>query len=162
MTEADSTLLRYYSGWEVFQRDTVAATSSLTPEQLGLRSAPPMWSVGMLLTHMVAARASWFHGWMEHGPAELVRYPAWDETNDSPRSAAELVQGLEATWEMIHDGLSKWNADDLDQSFTSPYNPARPPRTRQWIIWHVLEHDLRHGGEVSLTLGMHGVAGIDF
>jgi uncharacterized damage-inducible protein DinB len=126
MTETDSTLLRYYQGWEVFETDIVAAISTLTPEQLELRSAPHMWSVGMLLTHMVAARASWFHGWMGHGPAELVRYPAWDETNDAPRSTAELVQGLEATWEMIRDGLSKWNAVDLDQSFTSPYNPGRP------------------------------------
>jgi hypothetical protein len=25
-------------------------------------------------------------------------------------------------------------------------------------VWHVLEHDLIHGGEVSLTLGMYGLA----
>jgi uncharacterized damage-inducible protein DinB len=29
--------------------------------------------------------------------------------------------------------------------------------TRQWILWHVLEHDLRHGGELFLTLGIHGL-----
>jgi hypothetical protein len=25
----------------------------------------------------------------------------------------------------------------------------------------VAEHDLHHGGEISLTLGMHGLAGLD-
>jgi uncharacterized damage-inducible protein DinB len=25
------------------------------------------------------------------------------------------------------------------------------------VVWHVLEHDLHHGGEISLTLGMHGI-----
>ncbi|HEX4716084.1 MAG TPA: DinB family protein [Ktedonobacteraceae bacterium] len=32
--------------------------------------------------------------------------------------------------------------------------------TRQWIIWHVIEHDLHHGGEISLILGTHGLTGI--
>ena len=29
------------------------------------------------------------------------------------------------------------------------------------IIWHVLEYDLHHGGELSLSLGMHGLAAPD-
>jgi len=29
-------------------------------------------------------------------------------------------------------------------------------RTRQWIIWHILEHDTYHGGGLFLTLGMDG------
>jgi len=33
--------------------------------------------------------------------------------------------------------------------------------TRQWVIWHMLEHDLYHAGELSLTLGMYGLAGLD-
>jgi hypothetical protein len=27
--------------------------------------------------------------------------------------------------------------------------------SRSWVIYHVLEHDLHHGGEVSLILGMN-------
>ncbi len=37
-----------------------------------------------------------------------------------------------------------------------PEEPARI--TRPWVIWHLIEHDLHHGGEVSLTLGTHGLA----
>jgi hypothetical protein len=25
------------------------------------------------------------------------------------------------------------------------------------VVWHVLEHDLRHGDEISLALGNHGL-----
>ena len=32
--------------------------------------------------------------------------------------------------------------------------------TRQWIIWHVLEHEIHHGGELSLALGGYGLEGI--
>ena len=33
--------------------------------------------------------------------------------------------------------------------------------TRQWVIWHLIEHDLHHGGEISLTLGAHELTAID-
>ncbi|HVB25083.1 MAG TPA: DinB family protein, partial [Ktedonobacteraceae bacterium] len=33
--------------------------------------------------------------------------------------------------------------------------------TRQWVIWHLIEHDVHHGGEISFILGMHGLAAID-
>jgi len=32
---------------------------------------------------------------------------------------------------------------------------------RGWIIWHVIEHDLHHGGELSYSLGAHGLAGLN-
>jgi hypothetical protein len=32
---------------------------------------------------------------------------------------------------------------------------------RGWVVWHVLEHDLHHGGEISQILGTNGLAGLD-
>jgi hypothetical protein len=29
--------------------------------------------------------------------------------------------------------------------------------SRRWVIWHLLEYDLHHDGELLLTLGMHGL-----
>ena len=28
-------------------------------------------------------------------------------------------------------------------------------------IWHIIEHDLHHGGELSFSLGMHGLTAPD-
>ena len=33
--------------------------------------------------------------------------------------------------------------------------------SRSWVIYHVLEHDLHHGGEISLILGMNGLRAPD-
>jgi uncharacterized damage-inducible protein DinB len=33
--------------------------------------------------------------------------------------------------------------------------------SRSWVIYHVLEHDLHHGGEISLNLGMHGLPALN-
>jgi uncharacterized damage-inducible protein DinB len=67
------------------------------------------------------------------------------------------------TWLMIQDALAGWRASDLAQSFQSPRSDKeiRNQRSRQWIIWHVLEHDIHHGGELSSILGAHGLAAVD-
>jgi uncharacterized damage-inducible protein DinB len=45
--------------------------------------------------------------------------------------------------------------------FYRPGSDKTRSYTRQWIIWHVLEHDLYHGGELSFALGAQGLPGID-
>jgi uncharacterized damage-inducible protein DinB len=34
-------------------------------------------------------------------------------------------------------------------------------RSRGWVIYHVLEHDTHHGGEISQILGSNGLAPLD-
>ena len=72
----------------------------------------------------------------------------------APRTGAELAKGLRVTWEMIAGCLGHWTPDDLDEVFTTHRGAQR---TRQWIVWHVIEHDLHHGGELFFTLGMNGL-----
>jgi uncharacterized damage-inducible protein DinB len=143
----------------------VKAIALLDDSQLGLSAAPTLWTVRMLVSHVAAARVWWFHSWMGEGDATWARYDGWDDLGEmSSRQAPELVRALEQTWKLIAPCLERWRGADLDQEFTRPAPNAkgeRPVRSRQWIIWHVAEHDVHHGGEISLTLGMHGVAGLD-
>ena len=69
--------------------------------------------------------------------------------------------GLETTWRMIDACLNEWTPTMLDDTFTYQRTAGPMTRTRQWIVWHVIEHDLHHGGEISLTLGNHGLAALD-
>lgn len=165
-TEHQLSLSLFYKGWDVYQQRLVAAIAPLTSEQLALRSSPQNWSVGMIATHIVATRVWWFHTRMGEGSADLAPLELWDrwEESEEPlplRSAAELVAGLERTWQMIQDALARWTPTDLEQVFPHPYNEESPARSRQWIIWHVLEHDIHHGGELSSILGAHGLAAVD-
>jgi uncharacterized damage-inducible protein DinB len=163
VTEHQLSLAPFYAGWDVYQQHLVAAIVPLTSEQLALRSSPHNWSVGMIATHMIAVRVGWFHRWMGVGKAELAVLGAWDEEGQPVRSAAELVTGLEMSWQMIQDALANFTYADLAHTFQSPYpgGENRPRRSRQWIIWHVLEHDIHHGGELSGILGAHGLAAVD-
>ena len=152
----------FQRGWEHYQRLLAAAIAPLTAEQLTLQASGDLWSIGVLGLHVVAARAWWFHSWMGEGGPEFEAMVDWDE--QPLRPAGEIVEGLESTWRLIDAALRRWTAADFEEEFIRPVPNAageRPRRSRGWIVWHVMEHDLHHGGEISLSLGMHGLRGLD-
>jgi uncharacterized damage-inducible protein DinB len=161
----EASVARYYSGWENYQRLLAGAVAPLDDQQLGLRAAPHLWSIRMIANHVVAARCWWFHHWMGEGASELGAMADFDEGEESERRpASEIVQGLDATWALVDSCLRRWSEADLDARFQRPVpNDAgeRPWRDRRYIIWHVAEHDIHHGGELSFSLGVHGIPAID-
>jgi uncharacterized damage-inducible protein DinB len=61
----------------------------------------------------------------------------------------------------VRAALDQWTPEDLQKEFTRPWRGQDITLTRQWIVWHLIEHDLHHGGELSYTLGMNGIPGIE-
>jgi uncharacterized damage-inducible protein DinB len=53
--------------------------------------------------------------------------------------------------------IARWTPADWQQTYPGEEPDEPATLTRQWVIWHLMEHDLHHGGEISLTLGMHGL-----
>ena len=191
MTENQLSLLPFYAGWGIYQQRLVAAIAPLTGEQLALRNTPQHWSIGMYATHIVADRAWWFHARMGEGSADLTSLELWalgvcEAGVDPFHTAAELVAGLEKTWQMIQKTLARLTPADLEQVFPpldeaervrhaklvepalQPFaqmwldaaalsGEVRPAVSLQWIIWSVLEHDIHHGSEISTILGVHGL-----
>ncbi|MGH2534603.1 MAG: DinB family protein [Thermomicrobiales bacterium] len=154
MQRNGTTLTPFYNGWERYQTLLTEAISPLSAEQLAFQAAPALRPVWMLAAHIIGTRFGWFQTVMGEGDPALAVYDPWDQDDAAPRTAAELVEGLEATWQMVQDCLNRWTSTDLDATFTTSRGRTR---TRQWVIWHVLEHDIHHGGELFLTLGMHGL-----
>lgn len=168
-TEPVTSLMTFYSGWESYHRGLMGVIAPLSREQLARRAASHHWPIGMIAQHIVANRVWWFQGWMGEGSPDLMTFAQWDplyDTEQPLRTASELVAGLETTWRMIAAALERWTPDDLDEVFrpgsylTETEKQMMGQRTRQWIIWHVLEHEIFHGGELSLGLGAHGLEGI--
>jgi hypothetical protein len=50
-------LTALYKGWEVYQQKLVRIVALLTAEQLELRAAPDLCSIGMLIAYIIATRA---------------------------------------------------------------------------------------------------------
>jgi uncharacterized damage-inducible protein DinB len=156
MAEDTSTLSVFYQGWHDYQKLLIKALTPLSAEQLALRAAPGQRSIGGIVLHIIGARARWFHDLMEVGDKDFASLGRWDRSGAPARDAAELVYGLETTWRVMQETLANWTPQDMQYSYTGESGDPET-FTRQWVIWHLIEHDLHHGGEVSLMLGMHGL-----
>ena len=157
MNEKHTTLEAFYKGWDIYQKLLIEAIAPLSPDQLALQAAPHLRSIGVIAAHIISARVWWFHNIMGEGNEGLAPLVSWDDDGAPVRSASELVSGLEATWQMIQDDLERWTPADLEQKFQRRETTV----SRQWIIWHIIEHDLHHGGELSYSLGIYELAAPD-
>jgi uncharacterized damage-inducible protein DinB len=160
MAEDNFTLKTFYTSWKEYQDHIKGAIAPLTTEQLELRAAPHLRSIGEIALHIIACRAFWFTGFLgEDGDEEMKVYAGWNEAALSLGApiptAAELAQGLERTWQFMADCLERWSPTNMHQTFPDDWDGKQVDLSRAWVVWHVMEHDLHHGGELSLTLGIH-------
>lgn len=158
MSDDAITLKQIYAGWDVYANYLVEAVAPLTPEQLEMRASPDLRNVYEIITHIVGARARWFSG-MGEGDETLAALTTFDRRDQPRRNAAEIEMALEHSWGAISDCLGRWTIANLADTFPNDEPEPDEPEvfTRQWIIWHLIEHDLHHGGELFYTLGMHGL-----
>lgn len=177
MTDAARILDPFLAGWAGYQQLLLGAIRPLTTEQLSSRTAPFQWAVWQLAAHMAGARAYWFHDVLGEGDAALrdmfrvqattvpdlpLEDAGWEDDERHPRTASELVEGFERTWALIDECLRRWTAEDLEVEFTRIRpNGDVQPFTRTWVVWHLIEHDLHHGGEISQILGTNGIPAPD-
>ncbi len=158
MAEENFTLATFYAQWKGYQDHIKESLAPLTAEQLALRAAPDLRSVGENAAHIIGCRAGWFTYFLGEDAGEEVKATAsWDEPDAPARSAAELVRGLDLTWQLMADCIARWSPEDMRQTFPDDWDGKKVELSRAWVVWHVLEHDLHHGGEISITLGMHGI-----
>lgn len=143
-------------GWQEYQNQLVVVVRPLTSEQLALRVAPNLRSAGEIATHLITGRVDWFFGILKEKQDndELASIAQWKQAHQLTLTAADLAHALEVTWDLIHDAISRWTHTELTESIILPWIGPNYPITRSWVIWHVLEHDLHHGGELTQTLGL--------
>ena len=169
MPQSFSSLSTIFEGWEGYQQSIVNAVKPLAREQLIWRPGENFNTVGELVRHISLGRITWFMRMDAPGSAELAsQIPEWEQDSDGNRdivehsipiaeNSAALVQWLENTWRMIEKTLSAWNVSDIAQTYPHTWNGKIYTPSRQWTIWRILNHDIHHGGELSLMLGMQGI-----
>lgn len=157
MADENFTLTTFFTAWKAYQDRLAAALASLTADQLALRAAPGLRSVGENAAHIVGCRVGWFTATLGEEAGPELTAMAWDEPGAATSSAAELVRGLDLTWQLMTACLARWSQEDMKQTFPDDWDGEQVQLSRAWIVWHVLEHDLHHGGEVSHTLGVYGL-----
>jgi uncharacterized damage-inducible protein DinB len=144
--------------WQAYQSLLKQAITPLTADQLTLRLGSQR-SAGEIIAHMVSVRAWYLHGVMHEGGSGIASLIDWDKPDAPPRSSAELLMGFDQTWQLLTTCLGRWTEADLRDMFFINWRGHDEPRS--WVVWHILEHEIHHGGELSFTLGSYGLAGVD-
>jgi uncharacterized damage-inducible protein DinB len=161
-------LASVYAGWAGYQTSLLHAVEPLTPEHLAWRPAPERRSVGEIVRHVALGRVSWFARMRAPGIDEVVaQVPQWASEEGGaghavetavPADDPEVLHGwLEASWHPIARVLDEWTVADLATTYRHRWQGRDYAVTRQWTIWRIMAHDLHHGGQLAMMLGILGV-----
>jgi hypothetical protein len=135
MTRAAIAEARAFESWHDYQEALTRAIAPLTEEQLQHRLLPELRTPGEIAEHVVFGRALHLHRTLGEQAAELTPLLQWDDATNPPRTAAEIVQGLELTWQVITDCLMRGSSrrspggeGGIDPDDLGAARPRPPPR----------------------------------
>lgn len=140
--------------WEDVRKGLIESIKKLSPEDLLFVPFPGSWNVGQILLHIAEAEEGWFQYVI------LRQYTKWPDQfcmDDYPTTAA-MINVLSDVHQKTLAYLETNSELDFKTTFETPWGRRL---SLNWIIWHVIEHEIHHRGEISLILGMLGKEGLD-
>lgn len=143
---------RAFESWQDYQAALKRAIAPLTVAQLHRQLIPGLRTPGEIAEHIVFGRALHLQRTLGEAAAALTPLLQWEHAADPPRTAAEILHGLELTWQVISAALLRGSPTD-----TVTAEEVSIVQT----IWGLLDHDLPHAGELSLLLGAAGLPGVE-
>jgi uncharacterized damage-inducible protein DinB len=143
-----------FAHWKLVRTGLLATLDAFKEEELNFRPYEGAWSVGEILLHIANAEQGWFRYAVTRefktwpNGHTLEKFPTFGEIKNL------LIE--------VHD----WTQVYIDQLAIEDYRkvidlPWDESIHLGWILWHVLEHEIHHRGELSLILGMLGREGLD-
>jgi uncharacterized damage-inducible protein DinB len=156
----------FYDRWPQYNRRLVDVVRPMTDEQLAIRPATDRWPIWATVAHTAGVRAYWLCGVLGEPGAETTPFidpngDGWEDDLDHPRGADELVLALDTTWAIVDGCLDRWTPATLEETVERFYGDERQVHSRASVVQRLLTHEAYHCGELSQTLGIHGLPQID-
>lgn len=151
-----------YAGWSSMNERIVEVLSALSAEDLKLPVGSPDWPIWASASHIAGARVYWLcHIFGEPGlettPVAADPAVGWEDDVTHPRGPLELADALTSSWSVVEHCLESWTPDSLGREAQRDRGGIVQLHTRQSVLMRLITHDAYHTGEISLTLGMHGL-----
>jgi len=142
-----------FSHWDEIHKGTLYLIDCFTEEEISHRLFDGGWSLGEIALHIANAEEGWFRVVAakkdDDWPANhtLENYPSWDAIHNL----------LKETHQKTMAYLRTMTINDLDMVVDSKWGEF----SLQFIVWHVIEHEVHHRGELSIILGTLGRGGLN-
>jgi hypothetical protein len=160
-----STIRAAYSMWPQYDRRLREVIGAMTDEQLAIRPSPDLLPIWATVGHTASGRVYWLCDVVGEPGAETTPFAGeiedWADDLDHPRGAQELVGALESTFRIVEGCLDRWTPEMLADPIRRDYAGTTQVHTRASILQRLLTHEAWHCGELSQTLGIHGLPQID-
>jgi uncharacterized damage-inducible protein DinB len=144
----------FFGHWKLIRKGLLATLEKFQEDELHYKPFEEAWSVGEILLHIANAEEGWFRYAVTR---EFDEWPSGHTLENYP-----TFESIKILLTEVHDWtetyLSGLKPEDYKQVFELPWDERVP---LGWIIWHVLEHEIHHRGELSLILGLLGREGLD-
>jgi uncharacterized damage-inducible protein DinB len=145
---------KLFSNWDQVRRDLIITIDRFEKAELAYVPYPNSWSVGEIILHIASAEEGWFQYVVNR------KYNQWpDDFRIEEYPSKELLKArLDEVHQRTIELLDSLAVEDLEKRIDFPWNGSG---SLGWIIWHVLEHEIHHRGELSMIHGLLGREGLD-
>ena len=140
-----------FSNYFTVRAELVAALEGLPPEQWAWKAAGHPNSIAWLAVH-IAETEYWWITDVALGRADKARYDTF--TADLPPDS--ILSLLEEMHGEVRRYLEEEPLDDWDTVFYRIPGEAEKV-SKRWLIWHVVEHQARHRGQIFMPMHIQGL-----
>jgi uncharacterized damage-inducible protein DinB len=142
-----------FAHWGQIRADLLATMDKFSQEELSFTPFKGSWPVGQILLHIADCEDNWLHGVVRGDFKPWIFY----NFSDYPTKSA-ILEVLDHAHAKTIALFSELDEKDLNVKYKTPDGQVF---SLYWIIWHVLEHEIHHRGELSLIHGLLGREGLD-
>ena len=143
-----------FAHWKLVRKGLLKILGMFQEDELHFTPYEGAWSVGEILLHIANAEQGWFRYAVTR---EFDEWPS-GHTLDNYSSFEAIQSLLQEVHDWTEDYISGLNTEDYQKVIELPWDEKIH---LGWIIWHVLEHEIHHRGELSFILGLLGREGLD-
>jgi uncharacterized damage-inducible protein DinB len=138
--------------WGKVRAGLVNALDLLSDSQLDFTPRAGLWSLRETVVHIAGTE----DGWLRYYTANR-----WHANQFEARHYL-TVASLKALLAEVHAVTQQQFAQNPDALFAQVCSlPWGAQTSLGWAVWHVLEHEIHHRGEVYLMLGLMGMEAPD-
>ena len=143
-----------FSHWVLVRKGLITLIEKFNELDLNFEPYPGGWPVGQIMVHIANAEEGWFRYAVTK---EIEEWPEDLQFENYP-TREKILALLDTVHANTESYLRSLSEKDLSTEIDTPWGESIPLK---WIIWHVIEHEIHHRGELSLILGILGKEGLD-
>ncbi len=144
-------LSQFFSNYFTVRAEMLKAVENLTQEQLDWIPANYKNSVGKLLSHIADCEFFWIR---EIATREFAE-PDYSQFKNA-RTLPHIQALLEEQEDVFAAFMDREETGDWDTVFYEG-KKAGEKFSKRWLVWHVVEHQARHRGQIFMLMSMQGL-----